>query len=223
MADHKSLRLSPVLLFVGLLLFVGITALHPGGDAINHPAVFAEYAASPQWDPVHLGEFASMVVTISGLLALDFAFNTQQRTPGLVGWLAAILAVAALALYGVLQAVDAWVSAPEAEKAARFASAEAIRWLEEGVRSYQDVLPGLAIIFLAIMVVEAASSLQPIGYLMGLSGISYLAQGFVLSFEGFSGTETLTIIIAEILTIIWIIWLLVVAWRIKRPVIASTG
>ena len=104
MADHKSLRLSPVLLFVGLLLFVGITALHPGGDAINHPAVFAEYAASPQWGPVHLGEFAGMVVTISGLLALVFAFNTQQRTPGLVGWLAAILAVAALALYGVLQA-----------------------------------------------------------------------------------------------------------------------
>jgi hypothetical protein len=48
-----------------------------------------------------------------------------------------------LALYGVLQAVDgvalkqvvdAWASAPEAEKVERFATAEAIRWLEWGVR-----------------------------------------------------------------------------------------
>jgi hypothetical protein len=28
------------------------------------------------------------------------------------------------------QAVNAWVDAPEAEKAARFAAAEAMRWLE---------------------------------------------------------------------------------------------
>ncbi len=45
----------------------------------------------------------------------------------------------ALGLSGVLQAVDgvalkqavdAWVSAPDAEEAARFASAETVRWLE---------------------------------------------------------------------------------------------
>ena len=50
-----------------------------------------------------------------------------------------------LALYGVVMAVDgvalkqavnAWASAPVAEKAARFASAEAIRWIEWGARSY---------------------------------------------------------------------------------------
>ena len=47
--------------------------------------------------------------------------------------------IAALALYGVLQAVDgvalkeavdAGVSAPDAEKAARFGNAETVRWLE---------------------------------------------------------------------------------------------
>jgi hypothetical protein len=59
-----------------------------------------------------------------------------------VGRFGAALAVVALALYGVLQAVDgvgnqevddAWVNAPNAEKAARFASAEAMRWLEWGL------------------------------------------------------------------------------------------
>ena len=57
----------------------------------------------------------------------------------MVGRFGAVSAVVTLALYGVLQAadgvapkhaVDAWVSAPDPEKAGRFASAEAIRWLE---------------------------------------------------------------------------------------------
>jgi hypothetical protein len=49
--------------------------------------------------------------------------------------------VVALALYGVLQAVGgvgnkmvdaAWVNAPDAEKSACFATAEAMHWLEWG-------------------------------------------------------------------------------------------
>ncbi len=232
MVDRKSLRLSAVLLFVGLLLFVGMTALHPDGDANNHPAVFAEYAARPEWDGVHLGEFAGMGVMIAGLLVLVFAFNTRERTPGVAGWLGAISAGGAFALYGALQAVDgvaleravnAWANAPAAEKAARFASAEAVRWLEEGTRSYQDIMLGLAFILLGIMVIGAVRNLRPIGYLMGLSGVAYLAQGWVLSNEGFSPTHSLTIIISEILVLIWTIWLLVAAWRIKEPAGAPTG
>ncbi len=235
MVDRKSLRLSAVLLLVGLLVFVGMTALHPGGDANNHPVIFAVYAASPEWDGVHLGEFAGMAVLIAGLIILVLAFNTRESTPGVAGWLGAVSAGAALALYGVLQAVDgvaleravnAWASAPAAEKAARFASAEAVRWLEEGTRSYQDILLGLAMILLGIMLigtVRVRFNFRPIGYLMGLSGIAWIVQGWVLSNEGFSPTHTLTIIIAEILTLIWIIWLLVAAWRLKATDSAPTG
>ncbi len=232
MVDRRSLRLSAVLLLVGLLVFVGMTALHPGGDANNHPVIFAVYAASHTWDGVHLGEFAGMAVLIAGLIVLVLAFNTRERTPGAAGWLGGVSAGAALALYGVLQAVDgvaleravnAWANAPAAEKAARFASAEAIRWLEEGTRSYQDILLGLAMILLGIMVIGSVQNLRPIGYLMGLSGAAWTVQGWVLSNEGFSPTHTLTIIIAEVLTLIWILWLLVAAWRIKEPAGAPTG
>ena len=41
------------------------------------------------------------------------------------------------------QAVNAHESAPEAEKAARFDIAEAVRRLEWGLRSYQDFTAGL--------------------------------------------------------------------------------
>ncbi len=238
MVDRKSLRLSAVFLLVGLLLFVGMTALHPGGDANNHPVIFAVYAASHIWDGVHLGEFAGMAVMIAGLLTLVSAFNTRQRTPGVAGWLGAISAGGAFALYSVLQAVDgvaleravdAWASASGAEKTARFASAEAVRWLEEGTRSYQDILLGIAIILLGIMVIGAAKvpsanfNLRFIGYLMGLSGVACIAQGWVLSNEGFSPNHTLTTIVSEILLLIWILWLLVTAWRIKEPTGAQTG
>jgi hypothetical protein len=233
MIDIKSLRLAAVLLLVGLVLFVGITAIHPGHeDANDHPAAFDEYSASAQWAAIHLGEFTGMTVIILGVVVLIFAFNTRQRILEIMGRLAAISAAAALALYGALQAVDgvalkravdAWASAPQAEKAARFASAEAIRGLEEGMRSYQDVMLGLALILLAIMVIGVATNLRPIGYVMGLSGFAQLAQGWILSIEGFSPTHTTTIIVSEILIALWVIWLLITAGRLKEPVSAVSN
>jgi hypothetical protein len=65
------------------------------------------------------------------------------------------------------QAVDAWSSAPAAEKATRFASAEAIRWLEWGTNSYWNFMPGLALVLFAIVIVWTARIPRPIGYLMG--------------------------------------------------------
>jgi hypothetical protein len=101
---------------------------------------------------VHLGQFAGIAILLAGLLALFFALDVRDGTASWAGRFGAASAVVALALYGVLQAVDgvankevddAWVAAPAAEKAARFASAEAIRWLEWGARSCQDFAPGL--------------------------------------------------------------------------------
>jgi hypothetical protein len=134
--------------------------------------------------------------------------------------------VVALALYGVLQAVDgvgnkqvddAWVSAPHAAKAARFASAEAMRWLEWGVRSYQDFALGLALLLFAAAVVRTAGVPRLIAYLMGLSGLTYLVQGWVVGSEGFSGTDTILILLAWALSLAWMIWLVVVAWRMQDP------
>jgi hypothetical protein len=112
--------------------------------------------------------------------------------------------------------VDAWVSAPDAEKAARFASAEAIRWLEWGARSYENFALGLAVLLFAAAVVPTAWVPRPIAYLMGLSGLTYLVQGWVAGSEGFSQTETLAIVLAEVLNLAWMIWLVVVAWRMQE-------
>ena len=233
MADRKSLRLAATLLFAGILLSFLAGILHPGREnANNHPAAFAEYAGSGNWTAIHLGQFAGMAVIIAGLLVLFYALNAHSGTPGWTGRFGAVSAVVALALYGVLQAVDgvalkqavdAWVSAPEAEKAARFASAEAIRWLEWAVRSYHSFMLGLSFVLFATVIVWTARTSRPIGYLMGLSGLAYIVQGWVIGSEGFSATNNAPTLLGIILVLAWSIWLLIIAWRMKESVEAPTG
>jgi hypothetical protein len=222
--DRTSLRLSATLLLVGQLLYIVVTQLHADGDANNHPAVFAEYAGSGIWTAVHLGQFAGMAILLAGLLALYFALDVQAGTARWAARFGAASAVATLALYGALQAVDgvalkqavnAWASAPDAEKAARFASTEAIRWLEWGMRSYQNFALGVALLLFAAAVVRTAWVPRPIAYLMGLSGLTYLVQGWVVGSQGFSRTETIAIVLAFVLDLAWMIWLVVVAWRMQ--------
>jgi hypothetical protein len=217
-----SLRLAATLLLVGQLLYIAVTQFHTGGNANDHAAIFAAYAGSEIWTAVHVGQFAAMAILLAGLLALLFALDVPAGTARLAGLFGAASAVAALALYGALQAVDgvankqadaAWVSAPDAEKAARFASAEAIRWVEWGMRSYHDFALGLSLLLVAAAVVRTAWVPRPIAYLMGLTGLNYLAQGWLVGEEGFSQTVSIAIVLAWVLSLAWMIWLGVVAWR----------
>ena len=204
----SSLRLSATLLLVGQLLYIVVTQFHAGGEANDHPAIFTVYAANGIWTAVHLAQFGGMALLLAGLLALCFALDDQAGLARWAGRFGAASAVAALALYGVLQAVDgvankqadvAWVNAPAAEKAARFASAEAIRWIEWGLRSYQDFALGLALLLFAVAIARTTWIPQPIAYLMGLAGLVYLTQGWVVGVEGFSQTMSIAIVLSWVL------------------------
>jgi hypothetical protein len=219
-----SLRLSATLLLVGQILYIVVTQFHTGGEANHHHDIFAAYASSGIWTAVHIAQFAAMAIFLAGLFALFFALDVQDGTARWTGRFGAASAVAALGLYGVLQAVDgvankqadvAWVNAPDAEKMARFASAEAIRWIEWGMRSYQDFALGIALFLFAVAVVRTAWIPRPIASLMGLTGLAYLAQGWVVGVEGFSDTMSLAIVVSWVLGVAWMIWLVVVAWRMQ--------
>ncbi len=229
MADRGLLRLSATLVVIGELLFALVTALfHPDGDANNHPVAFAEYASSASYTAVHFVQFVFMAVLLLGLLVLFFALDVRSGALGWVGRFAAVSVVVALALYGVVQAVDgvalkhavdAWANAPEAEEATRFASAETVRWLEWGANQYQLFMFALALILLATVIVGTARVPRPIGYLMGLAAIPMLVQSLVIGTTGFSvpllaGTLSA---VALPLMLAWSIWLLIVAWRMNEP------
>lgn len=224
--NHMPLRLPATLLLVGQLLYVLVTLIHTGGDANDHHAIFAAYAGSESWTAVHIGQFASIAILLGGLFALFFVLDAHDSIAKWMGRFGTVSVVVALALYGALQAVDgvankltdvAWMNAPEAEQAARFASAEAVRWIEWGMRSYQAFTMGLAVLLFAVAVLRTVSIPRPIGYLMGLTGLTYLVQGWVVGSEGFSQTMSLAIVLAEALGAIWMIWLLIIAWRRNEP------
>ncbi len=95
----------------------------------------------------------------------------------------------------------------------RFATAEGIRWLEWGMRSYHSLLLGTALVLLGI-VIAASRRISPfIGYLMGLAGVAYWAQGWIIGAEGFAAVNAVPTLAGIILTVAWTVWLLISAWR----------
>ena len=81
---------------------------------------------------------------------------------------------------------------------------------------------GLTLILLGSAVILTARLPRALGYLMGLSGFTYIMQGWVLGSEGFSATNTFAIQASYVLILAWVIWLLVVAWRTKASFRAPT-
>lgn len=223
MARFSMLRLSASILFGGVLVSVIAGIFHPDHEAANnHPAVFAEYAGSDIWTLVHLGQFLGMAGMVAGLVLLSIAIHEKVGAPAWLGHLARASAIVALALYGVLQAVDgvalkqavnAWAAASEADKLIRFSSAETIRWLEWGTRSYQSFVFGLSLILCGATIASTSRVSSYIGYLMGLSGFAYLVQGWVIGSEGFSMRNHIPTILGIALVVTWSLWLLIAAWR----------
>ena len=229
--DRSLLRISAILLIAGVLLSFLAGSSHPDhADANDHAAAFTEYANSSNWTAVHFGQFAGMGLLISGLLVLFFALNLPLDGTGWAGRFGFIAAIVALGLYAVLQAVDgvalkkvadAWMAAPEAEKAARFASAETIRWLEWSVRSYQSFVLGISFLLFAAAIIGTVRLPRLIGCLMGISGLAYSAQGWILGIEGFSETNTVPLLLGIVSILGWSLWILIFAWRMKDPVRAQ--
>ena len=75
----------------------------------------------------------------------------------------------------------------------------------------------------AVAVVRTAWAPRPIPYLMGLSGLTYLVQGWLAGSEGFSRSHTMAILLAEVLNLAWMIWLAAVAWRMPDSKPLSPG
>jgi hypothetical protein len=219
-----SLRLATSLLLAGQVIFILVTQFHTGGDANDHPSIFAKYAHSGDWKGVHAVQFLATAVIVAGLVVLSRALEAGNKGAALAARIGAVLAVVSLALYGVLQAVDgvgnkqvdqAYVNASAAQQPARFASAESMRWLEWGVSSYHAYAIGLSLVLLAAAAAAARTVVVALAVpvLMGLSGIAYLVEGWVAGSEGFTATHSTLIVMSWALSLVWMIWMLVLTRR----------
>jgi uncharacterized protein DUF4386 len=72
---------------------------------------------------------------------------------------------------------------------------------------------GAALVLFGVAVGTARGIPRPLGYLMGLSGVAYLVQGWVIGAEGFSSSNTVPTLAGIVLILVWTIWLLGSSWR----------
>ncbi|TQJ36782.1 hypothetical protein [Arthrobacter sp. SLBN-122] len=233
-------RLASSLLLAGVVVSILAGLLHAEShDANDHLESFTAYANSGIWTPVHLGQFVGMALVGAGLVSLATGLASRGTAPGVqlrpLGWTArfgAVSAAAAVALHAALQAVDgvalkqavdAWAAAPDPEKAARFATAEGIRWLEWGMRSYQSILLGAALVLVGVAVAATHHVPRMIGYLMALSGLGYLAQGWIIGESGFSAGNALPTLVSILAIVISAIWLAISTWRMKEQTPRPSG
>ncbi len=231
MADRKSLLFSAVLVIYGEVVY-GVAQVFHAESGTTAPEVFTSYANSPIWAIVHAFQFAGSAIVIFGILALYFALGVSSGIRGLLNRFAAASAVAALALNGVLyavdgvalkQAVDAWVSAPASQQPAFYAVVQGIRGVEWGMRSYVGFTTGLTLVLFAVVIVSTRRISRPIGYIMGLSGLVYAAHGYGwgTGYTAISAHFFVNPLYFHFLIAVWSIWLLVSAWRMKEAVQAA--
>jgi hypothetical protein len=63
---------------------------------------------------------------------------------------------------------------------------------------------------------------RPIGYLMALSGLCYLAQGWIIGSSGFLVREQIPTLLGIGLILMWTVGLLVAALRMKTAALTET-
>ncbi len=79
---------------------------------------------------------------------------------------------------------------------------------------------GVTLILVAAEIVVSTRIPRPIGYVMILSGLAYIAQGVVVGAEGFSSNGTVPGLLGFVFDLTWMIWLVIVAWQkpsVVRP------
>ena len=225
---RRVLFVSAALLGIGFVTFFVAAGFHPHEiDPNDHPTSFTQYAQSSGWAADHFLFFVSAVIMLAGVVALFEALNLNGGITGLtvrLGIAAAGVAVALSAMRyavdGVVlkRAVDAWASAPDADKMARFVAAEVARWLEEATASYQSFAIGLTLLLVAALIVWTGRVPRAIGVLSALAAAGYFVLGWIVGAAGFAPQGAIPANVTEFYPLVTGAYIAIAAWRLPaRP------
>ncbi|MEW6603180.1 MAG: hypothetical protein AB1351_00655 [Thermoproteota archaeon] len=232
--DRRLLLFSACLLVAGAFFYNAITPLfHPGphlsdGDSV----VFKAYADSTNWTLVHALQFFGDGLIAFGLITLYSALNIKSGLIGQVSRFALYSSIASLTFFAVVfavdgialrYAIDAWLNAPPSDQSAYFAVAQGIRGLEWAARGFSDYFTGLTLALFATVIVLTARISRPIGYLMALLGLTYIARGYTYGMSYVVNNEAITIYVLIPGVLAWTVWLFVIAYRMRRQAIRGSA
>jgi hypothetical protein len=98
--------------------------------------------------------------------------------------------------------------------------------LEWGARGFSDYLTGLSLVLFATVITLTARVSRPVGIIIGLSGLGFIARGYTYGLTITTTiystppgiNEALTIFVIDLGLLVWTIWLLISAYRMKQPI-----
>ncbi len=214
-------KLGAVAAIAGVVFFMAGTMLHPMGANPGDPvAAFSEYAADRHWVASHLSQFFGVAFMFVGLVALADTLRDQT-----IAWMARLgvyIAVAALAVAAMLQAidgvalkvmVDGWASASIDQKQASYLAALAVRQVEIGTAAYMEILFGAAVFLLAYATARSARYPSWLGWLGAAGGIGTIASGLLTAFTGFSTTTMNVSMPFGLMVAVWMVLIGALMWK----------
>jgi Domain of unknown function (DUF4386) len=223
--DQSHNRLGAICAITGSVLLLLGTYLHPmKADPNDTLAAFTEYAADELWVTSHLTQLAGVSSIVVALLLLGQQLESVSR-PGLPR-VAAGGAIVSLAVTSVLQAVDgialksmvdAWMSAPAAQKEIAFHAAFAVRQVEIGLATMASTLFGCTITVYGIALVVDRSLPKWMANCAIFGGLLLILGGVVTAYTGFSRTAMAINMSASMVLLIWMVVLGVLMWRGNVP------
>lgn len=236
--DRSTIRLAAAALPLGVVLPLIATAMHPHKeDGMDHPAVFTEYAHSGDWVAVHFAQWGAALLLFAGLLGVYHAVKGGSglaRGLARFGMFATVQAAAGIT---ALQAVDGvalkwatenWVEGAPGEQSGTFAAAEAVRFIEQGLQSYSNILLGLSVIFLGLATAVGRTYPRWLGALATGSGVAWIVHGVMVAYVGFF--DSTPRLVGMALLVVWGLIMAAVMWRNtgreragQRPEAATTG
>lgn len=221
MPEIASLRVGAVIGLLGVVILPVATALHPSdADPNDAVAAFREYAADPFWVATHLGQFLGIL-----LIAVRLMILARSLEVGPAGWRATLGsggAVVSIAVAAVLQAVDgivlkamvdAWVRAPEGERATAFRAALAVRQIEIGTASLFEMVFGLTFAILGLAVAESGQYARWSGWVAVVGGLIATLGGVVMAHTGFSAPAMNLNLGSGAVLLAWVAVMTVLMWR----------
>jgi hypothetical protein len=220
--DTSTTRMGAVALPIGVLLIAFSEIFHPSReDPMDFPAVFREYAQSNIWTTVHLGEYFGFLFLLGGLVALYYSVSARPGSGAGLAPFGLAAAVTTAASFTVLQAVDgvtlryaidAWTSAPAAQKPAAFAAAEVARWTEIGMNSLSYFLAGLTLFLFGLAIALGRVYPRWVGLIAVISGVAFMYNGAVeVAYEGF--VSSIIKLVGLLLLAVWAFVMAALMWR----------
>jgi hypothetical protein len=239
--ERSMLRMGSIAFFVGIVIFMVSTVLHPSReDPTNHPLVFAEYAEDDLWVASHIGQFVGgMFIFAGGFVALFRLLSRSESgttVASALAWLGLGVTIATASALTILQAVDGitlkiavdtWYAIPssvsptaagseEGQKAIAFRVAEGIRWTEIGVNSYFRILQGAVGVIFGVAIAASAVLSRWIGAVGIFAGIATIVLGVNVAYVGFGTVGSIEDTVSTWTYIAWLVILGIFMWRKPR-------